>query len=136
MVEFSRLCFAYHYINHLNMKLFVFSLHTASFSISQVHDLRNFLLSPLGINIVLNNINVKNSSISDNQMSELSQQTMVSALDGNRSQDLPLSLRLSVCEGVRIMYHSYQNKKWSKVRIVWFLYKNIFKQTVNVNDTL
>ena len=48
-------------------------------------------------------------------MDELSQQTMVSALDGNRSQDLHLSLRLSVCEGVKVMYHNYQNKKWSQV---------------------
>ena len=44
---------------------------------------------------------------------------MVSALDGNRSQDLHLSLRLSVCEGVRVMYHSYQNKKWSKVLTIF-----------------
>ena len=122
MAEFNGLCFAHRNINHLNLKLFVFSLHTASFSISQVHDFRNVLLSPLGTNIVLKSINVKNSSISEKQMSELSQQTMVSILDGNRSQDLHLSLRLSVCEGVRVMYHSYQNKKWSKVRMVWFLY--------------
>ena len=57
----------------------------------------------------------------DDQMSELSQQTMVSALDGNRCQDLHLSLRLSVCEGVKLMYHNYQNKKWSQVRLVFDL---------------
>ena len=55
----------------------------------------------------------------DDQLNELSQQTMVSALNGNRSQDLHLSLRLSVCEGVKVMYHNYQNKKWSQVRLVF-----------------
>ena len=48
-------------------------------------------------------------------MSELSHQTMVSALEGNRSQELHLSLRQSVCEGVKVMYNNYQNKKWSQV---------------------
>ena len=48
-------------------------------------------------------------------MSELSHQTMVSALEGNRCQELHLSLRQSVCEGVKVMYNNYQNKKWSQV---------------------
>ena len=56
--------------------------------------------------------------ISDAQIIEISRQTLVSALDSNRSQDLHLSLRLSVCEGVKVMYHSYKNKKWSQVSYI------------------
>ena len=62
-------------------------------------------------------------------MSELSQKYMTSTLDGNRSQDLHLSLRLSVCEGVRAMYHSYQNKKWSKVRTIFSSVINLMYAT-------
>ena len=53
--------------------------------------------------------------VSDAKISEVSRQTLISALDGDRSQDLHLSLCQSVCEGVRLMYKSYQNKKWAQV---------------------
>ena len=56
--------------------------------------------------------------ISDDQISDVSQQSLASALEGNKSQDLHLSLRLSVSEGVKVMYNNYQNKKWSQVRIL------------------
>ena len=52
---------------------------------------------------------------SDEHINSITQQTMVSSLDGDRSRDLHLSLRLSVCEGVKVMYQKYQNKKWSQV---------------------
>ena len=64
--------------------------------------------------------------LSDEQISDMSQQSLVSALDGNKSQDLHLSLRLSVCEGVKVMYSNYQNKKWSQVNVNLFL-KTIFQ---------
>ena len=41
---------------------------------------------------------------------------MVSALEGNRSQELHLSLRQSVCEGVKVMYNNYQNKGSTTIR--------------------
>ena len=56
------------------------------------------------------------SIFSDDQIAGVTQQSLVSALDGNKSQDLHLSLRLSVCEGVKVMYNNYQDKKWSQVR--------------------
>ena len=53
--------------------------------------------------------------VTEAEMSDVSQQTLSSALEGNKSQDLHLSLRLSVCDGVRLMYNNYQTKKWAQV---------------------
>ena len=68
----------------------------------------------------------------DDQINDVSQQSLVSALDGNKSQDLHLSLRLSVCEGVKVMYNKYQDKKWSQVKafIQFYLCHYIIDSTI------
>ena len=54
-------------------------------------------------------------SFLDEQITSLSQQSLISSLDGNSARSLQLSLRLSVCEGVQQIYQQISDKKWNQV---------------------
>ena len=51
----------------------------------------------------------------DERISTLSQQSLMSHLDHNTAQSLQLSLRLSTLEGVKYIYQQISEKKWNQV---------------------
>ena len=74
-------------------------------------------------------------NFTDEQITSLSQQSLMSSLGGNSVKCLQLSIRLSVCEGVQQIYQQLSDKKWTQVIIISFNTRLIFRLEI-YKDTL
>ena len=71
-------------------------------------------------------------SFPDEEITSLSQQSLISSIDGNSAKSLQLSLRLSVCEGVQQIYQQISDKKWNQVCCNYI--QHVFDKNTKQND--